>query len=168
MDWVLVEIRITTDASLANNSTVLSSQAAFVLNNGSIVGLDGSSVLTFPPFTQDSLFAVVWHRNHLNILSSYPIIDTEGVFNYDFSTSAEQAYGTDAQVNLVGGIFGMYAGNADGNSTVHLDDINIRWTSEAGRSGYYGSDMNMDGQVDNVDKNDVWLPNQTLTDQVPD
>lgn len=167
-DWILVELRETAGgAATALPGTRIARQAGFLLNNGRIVATDGISNMIFGVTVTDNLYAIVWHRNHLGIMSSVPLTFGGGLYSYDFTTAAGQAY-LSGQTNLGGGNYGMYAGDADGNGEVHLDDIDIRWSGEAGSSGYFGGDMNMDGQVDNVDKNDVWLPNQTLTDQVPD
>jgi len=43
VDWVLIELRDTTDASLATGETMIAWQAAFLLNDGSVVGLDGDT-----------------------------------------------------------------------------------------------------------------------------
>ena len=47
VDWVLVEIRQADYAQHAVVSTAVSEQAAFLLKNGSIVGMDGLSNLQF-------------------------------------------------------------------------------------------------------------------------
>jgi len=52
------------------------------------------------------------------------------------------------EVDLGGGIFGMYAGDADANGTVELDDKTLFWSLEAGSSGYLNSDFNMDSQTE--------------------
>ena len=41
VDWVLIELRDATDASLATSGTVIAQQAAFLLKDGTVVGLDG-------------------------------------------------------------------------------------------------------------------------------
>jgi len=38
-------------------------------------------------------------------------------------------------------------------------DKTVGWEGESGKSGYQMGDYNMDGQVDNLDKNEVWLIN---------
>ena len=40
VDWVLVELRDTTEAQYAAGSTMIAQQAAFLLNDGSVVGID--------------------------------------------------------------------------------------------------------------------------------
>lgn len=167
-DWILVELRDTPGgAATATPGTRIARQAGFILNSGRIVSTDGISNMIFGVSVTNNLYAIVWHRNHLGIMSAIPLTFGGGLYSYDFTTTASQAY-LSGQINLGGGNYGMYAGDADGNGIINMDDISIRWSSEAGNNGYHGGDMDMDGNVNNLDKNDVWLPNNTIGDQVPD
>jgi hypothetical protein len=47
VDWLLIELRDATDAPSATPPTIIAQQAAFVLMDGSVVGMDGSSILSF-------------------------------------------------------------------------------------------------------------------------
>lgn len=167
VDWCLIEIRDATDAISATPSTAIQKEAAFLLKDGSVVALDGMSNITLKQFIQDDMFVVVWHRNHLGVMSANPLTFSGGIYPYNFSTAAGQAY-LGEQIDLGGGYFGMYAGDADGNGIVHQDDINLRWANEAGENRYYGGDMNLDSQVNNQDKDDVWIHNLNEQTQVPD
>jgi len=167
IDWVLIEYRDTTDAASAGSGTMISRQAAFVLNNGQIVGLDGSSILSFNHSIIQSLFIVIWQRNHLGIMSANPVTESGGVYTYDFTTPAGQAYGTDAQKDLGSGVFGMIGGDANTDGDISSNDKTI-WTNQAGTQGYKSSDFNMDCNVDNIDKNDTWKPNFGRLSQVPE
>ena len=167
-DWILVELRETAGgAATATPGTRISRQAGFVLNNGQIVATDGISNMIFGVSVTNNLYAIVWHRNHLGIMSAVPLTFGGGLYSYDFTTAAGQAY-LNGQQNLGGGNYGLYAGDADGNGIINTDDITIKWSSEAGNNGYYGSDLDLDSDVNNLDKNDVWLPNNLIGDQVPD
>ncbi len=64
VDWVLVELR---DES--NSLTIIESQSAFVLKDGSIVDLDGVSPVNFTS-PNGNYFISVKHRNHLSVMSS--------------------------------------------------------------------------------------------------
>ncbi|MBN3034530.1 MAG: hypothetical protein JW861_03025, partial [Bacteroidales bacterium] len=170
VDWILVELRDAPDASSADTTTIVARQAAFLLKNGSVVAMDGQLVLQFSGLiVQQSLFAVIWHRNHLGIMSSGPLTETGGVYTYDFSTGMGQAYGGFlAHKELAPGIWGMTG--ADGNADQQInntDKIEV-WGPQAGSGGYKSGDYNMNGEVNNGDKNDVWAPNTGLGGQVPD
>jgi len=169
VDWVLAELRETAgDASTATVATQVAQQALFILDDGSVVGLDGVSNPQFNIFLSHNLYVVLWHRNHLGIMSANALTDAGGVYTYDFTTGSEQAYGTGAQKNLGGGVYGLFGsdGNADGN--INSDDKNNVWVPQVGTQGYKSGDFNLDVQVDNKDKNDVWLPNIGEGSQIPE
>jgi len=167
-DWVLVEIRDASDAVSAIPGTVVEQAAGFLLKDGLVVGLDGTNYLEFKEPIAQNIFIVVWHRNHLNILSSSSPTEAGGIYSYDFTSGIGQAYnGSLAHKDLGGGIYGMVAGDVDANGTINSDDKTISWENAAGESGYLQSDLDMDGQADHPDKNDVWLINQGYNSQVP-
>ncbi len=167
VDWVLIELRDTTEAQYATSSTKIARQSAFLLNDGFVVGLDGSSLLQFNNSIIQQLFVVVWHRNHLGIMSANPVTESGGLYTYDFSIGNSQAYGIDAQKNLGSSVYGMYGGDANADNIVDDLDKSVSWLNEVGLSGYLPSDLDLDGQSNNIDKNDVWLPNEGTSSQVP-
>ncbi len=168
VDWVLVELFDAPNAGSANPSNKIARQAGFLLNDGQIVGLDGTNLRWFINELNNDLFAAIRHRNHLGILSANVIIETEGIYHYDFTTPVGQAFGTAAQKNLLNNYYGMYAcdGNADGIIN-DLDKTDI-WFNEAGKSGYLQGDYNLDSQTDNPDKNSIWLLNRGKSCQIPE
>ncbi|MCD4788583.1 MAG: Ig-like domain-containing protein, partial [Bacteroidales bacterium] len=88
-DWVLVELRETTgDASTAIPATMIERQAALLLNDGLVVGMDGISNLIFSSTVTNNLFVIVWHRNHLGIMSAIPVTISGGIYTYDFTAPA--------------------------------------------------------------------------------
>jgi hypothetical protein len=166
VDWVLVELRDANSASTATPGTIIAQKAAFILKDGSVVGMDGFSTLQFPSSISNQLYVVVWHRNHLGILSANAVSQSGGVFTYDFSTNATQVYNGAAGFKNLGGVWGMAGGDANGDGEINNLDKNM-WSAEAGLKGYRYVDYNMDTQVDNKDKNDVMNPNDPLSTQVP-
>lgn len=168
VDWLLVELRDASNAALAIPSTTIEKQAVFLKSDGSIVDMDGASFPIFNATITQKLFVVIWHRNHLGIISSNPPIETGYVYVYDYTTSALQAYGTDPQKNIGGGIYGMLAGDANADGTINNNDIIGPWSSTAGESGYINADVDLNGQADNKDKDDVWILNTGMNSQVPD
>jgi hypothetical protein len=169
VDWILVEL-IDTTGSKAGKGNVLSQQAAFLLKNGRIAGLDGSDV----PFrtaiqnVPDNLFVILRHRNHLDIMSATALTESNGIYQYDFTTGAGQAFGTGAQKEIAGGIYGMYSGDINGDGTVDNNNKSVNWQTEAGLSGYLSSDLNFDGEANNIDKDEFWIENQGKNCQIPE
>ena len=167
VDWVLVELRDAPDAASATQATVYARQAAFLLKNKSIVSGDGTTWLEFYGTITQNLFIVVWHRNHLGIMSAVPVVKTGGIYTYDFTTGADQAFGSNAQKEVAPGIWGMITGNGNGDNIIDLSD-KTRWNTDAAKSGYKASDYDMNGRVNNQDKNDKWLMNTGYESQVPE
>ncbi len=166
-DWIVVEFRDAPSAAQATGATTVSKQAAFIKNNGDVVGLDGFSPIYVDGIYQHDLYVVIWHRNHLGVMSSGPIV-ASGInsFIYDFTTGAGKAY-LNGQLDLGGGLYGMYSGDCKPDGTVNSTDHTAVWSIEAGNTGYKMGDLNLDGQVDNVDKDDYWTPNTGTGTQIP-
>jgi hypothetical protein len=169
VDWILVELRDAVDAASATSATRIARQAGFLKNDGTIVGIDSVSNLQFTNSISHQLFVVIWYKNHLGIISSSGLTNTGGIYSWDFTTSSTQAYGgTSAQKSLSGGKWGMFSGDGDANDVIGTIDESIIWTPVAGNRGYLNADFSRDGQVNNKDKNDLWLPNIGKQCQVPD
>ncbi|MCX6319085.1 MAG: hypothetical protein NTW29_17540, partial [Bacteroidetes bacterium] len=125
-DWVLVELR---DAS--SPSTVIATRAAFLLSNGNIVDLDGVSALSFPTVGEGAYYIAIRHRNHMGIRTAAAQYLKTSNQPYDFTTAQVAAYqngvilsngglnnGNAAMKDLGGGIYAMWGGNANSNTTV--------------------------------------------------
>jgi len=168
VDWVLIELRDAPDAASATSATRIARQAGFLLNDGSVTGMDGSSILQFSNTYTQQLFVVVWHRNHLGIMSANGITETGGIYAYDFSVSDSQVHGGGTGYkNITGGVWGMAAGDATHDGLIDLSD-KTQWAAFAGQNGYTATDFNLNTEVNNPDKDDYWLPNRTLSCQVPE
>ncbi|MBN1339185.1 MAG: hypothetical protein JXA03_07670, partial [Bacteroidales bacterium] len=170
IDWVLVELRETTgNPSTASSDSLVGIKAGFLLKDGSVTAPDGVSDLVFSHDVQANLYAVVWHRNHLGIMSNYPLVENSSIYSYDFTISGNQVYGGSlAHKEVSPGIWAMVAADGNADRQVNNNDKNEVWASQAGLSGYYPGDFDMNSQVDNSDKNDLWVPNSGRGAQVPD
>jgi uncharacterized protein (TIGR02145 family) len=172
IDWVLVELLVPV-ADTSNNVAFesVARKAGFILTNGWIKDVDGTSNLTFTGLNTSQFYVRVHHRNHLQITSSDFIPGSNGIFSYDFTTDASKAMGgANVQKELNTGIWGMMScdGNADGQ--IDNNDKNDVWLPQRNTSGYLSGDFNMDRQVSNVDKVSYWkfnaghgVPDEGLT-----
>ncbi len=86
---------------------------------------------------------------------------------YTYDFSAPGAAWQNGTKDLMDGWFGMVAGDANADGSVDNVDKNDWWIPQAGSSGYFEADFSMDSNVDNVDKNDLWVPNGGNGTQVP-
>ncbi len=168
VDWVLIDIRDAASAAAATSSTSVAKQAAFILNDGSIVDLDGSSNLELDVSVSQNMYVVVWQRNHLGIMANSAIPSSGGEYTYDFTTGINQVFGgIDGHKEISIGIWGMIGGDGNHDGAVNVNDKSPLWETEAGQKGYISSDHNLDGEANNKDKDDIWEPNENKSSQVP-
>lgn len=169
VDWVLVEIRDAVEAELALPETIISRQVAFLKKDGKIVDLDGNSLIQFyNSFTED-LYVVIWHRNHLQVMSSMAFKVINDTYNYNFSNGETGAFGDNAGHKLIApGIWGMMSGDGNMDGQITTSDKYPLWNENAGLSGYLQGDYNLDGNINNIDKNEFLLPNLDESSQIPD
>ena len=168
IDWLLIELRHATEASLATPQNILARQAAFLVNNGYIVDLDGNSKVVIESKFDDNLYAVIWHRNHLGVMSANPLSFYDGAYQYDFSIGSAQAYGDSlAHASITPVLWGLASGNGNTDSVISISDKIEIWQPEAGSNGYFWGDFNLDGQVNVQDKNDNWMENLGKNSQIP-
>lgn len=167
VDWVLMEVRNAADAPSATPGTIIFRQAAFILTDGSIVDLDGFSNLEFKVHIENNNYVVLYHRNHLGIMSAAELSYIGWKYSLDFTTGSGQAYNS-GQTDLGGGVYGIIGGNANSDGAINVLDLSLKWDFEAGESGYFNGDMNMDTEVDNEDKNYIWLNNLGSSSTIPE
>lgn len=95
-------------------------------------------------------YIVLKHRNSVETWSALPVMLLEDTF-YDFSTNDYKAFGAN-QVEMMPGVWALYAGDITGDENVDLLDLN---EAEADINlfvfGYYDTDINGDGNVDLLD-----------------
>ncbi|MCK5148102.1 VCBS repeat-containing protein [bacterium] len=142
-DWVLVELRATADGH------AIYQQSAFLRNDGRIIDEKGNSFINAFVERQASYYIVVKHRNHLAVMSASAHDFTSGIVAYDFTTATSKYYGTDAAL-LESGVYGMYAGDANGSSGINATDY-LSLKTQIGESGYYTQDVNVSGLLNATD-----------------
>ena len=163
VDWVLVQLRSST-------TTVTTTKAAFLKNDGSIVDLDGISLLKFSGISGGDYYIVVKHRNHLSVMSAVKVTLPNAII-YDFTSgSGSQLYGGTAGGKLLGtspNVWGLISGDGNSNGQVQNNDSESIWKLDNGTSGYKDADFNMNSQVQNNDNENYWKPNNGRASQVP-
>ncbi|MBN1541384.1 hypothetical protein JW992_04495 [candidate division KSB1 bacterium] len=148
IDWILVQLRATADGS------AVVQKSFFVKNDGSVVDTDGTTVdLDLPGVDEGSYYLVLRHRNHLAVMSaSVQALNSLSASLYDFSTGSDKYYGSGGAVQLATGIWGLSAGDSDGNNAIESADYTTwKTAAQAGSSGYQITDLNLDGQVTTAD-----------------
>lgn len=168
VDWVLIELRDTTDAAIASPSTTIYRRAAFLLKDGSVISLNGTTTLAFNHSIVHALYLVIKHRNHLAIMSAEPLVNTSGTFTFDFTTAVINTFGGAYGIkSLPNNYWGLVAG--DGNADGVIDEADkTSWNSQSGYAGYLLNDLNLDRQSNNQDKNDYWQNNLGRFSHLPE
>lgn len=152
VDWILVSFRTGID-----KSTEIAQTAAILLSNGT-VDFPDCAMLPVAAITNNPVYIVVEHRNHMGVMSHEPLSMATGLY-YDFAL--EEGYkGSNgvSQKKLAGNGFPwlMIAGDSD-QSDLPSYDINgndkILWSLENGAFNQYTApDFNMDGDVNGADR----------------
>ncbi len=167
VDWILIELRKTTGVpSTATEKTMFDRKAAFLLKDGTIVDDDGAteprfSIILSTTKGSDKIHAVVYSPGHVEERTATEMTTAKSnTYSYDFSSGSSQAYGgSDAHKELATGVWGMISGDGNGDGQVDNDDKNDVWLPQNGSTGYYFGDFNRDGTVDTTDLDDFWKPN---------
>ncbi len=172
VDWVLVELREAASAATALASTKVGSAAGFLMSDGSIKAVDGTSNLTvsLSGNAGASFYVVIYHRNHLPVMSANPVSNVSNLYSIDFTSLATNTYlGATTLSGLTGGKLGMIAGDVDGDGDVDGTDL-TSWRSQNGAAFVYNStngDLNLDGVINAVDRNAFQKKNNSKTSGVP-
>lgn len=162
VDWILLELRTNTGVT-----SVIGKRAAFLRNDGQVVDLNGQPFVNFPGIDGGLYYVVIYHRNHLAIMSKNAILLSEATPLYDFTNSEDKAYGNLAMKSLGNGKYGLFAADGNGNGSVNNADYRNVWKKQNGLTGYEGGDFDMNGGVNIVDRNAKWKPNLGQTTRVP-
>jgi len=170
VDWVLIELRESEgDASTATSDKSIQRRAAFLMKDGSVKETDGIQNVKVVLSLNDNLFIVIFHRNHLSVISANSPAIFYGNCYYDYSTGESQVLGSNlGHKEIAPGIWGMIAGDANSDGLINNTDKDVNWNSDTGLSGYLSTDSSMDSHVNNKDKNEFWYTNQGFVSQVPE
>jgi hypothetical protein len=168
VDWVLLELRkpATGLGADAASSTVIGRKAGFLLTNGTVVDLDGSTPLRFDISKQGTgNFVVLRHRNHLAVMSYAMASNASGTFANDFSslanTYAKQG-ATSQPLSLLAtsgagsSRYGLWPGDINRNGSITSSDVTAVNAGVAGPTSgntntYSVRDVNLDRNVTSAD-----------------
>jgi hypothetical protein len=161
VDWVLVELRkpasgLPLDAS---SSTIIGRKAGFLLKNGTVVDLDGSTPIQFDISKQGAAFVAIRHRNHLGVLSLSIPSNPMGSFANNFSTLGNvyknPSATSDPATSLPSSVlYGLWSGDVNRSNSVNSLDVNSIKTAISNLvSGYVLQDVNLNGGVNSLDLN---------------
>jgi len=143
VDWVFVQLHD------AGTGTVVSTRSGLLQRDGDVVETDGVSPLNMAGNIAGSYYVSVRHRNHLGVRSLNTLALTKTATTaYNFTTAQTQAFPGAVVTNgpmasLTGGLFGMWAGNAN-------DDIVVKMTGLTASNNDYLKLVNTLGSSTNT------------------
>ena len=151
-DWIKLELRDENTPSI-----VLGKISAFVKSDGSVVGMDGTSLPQIKNGNPSSIVAVL-HRSHLRIRTPAGL-DVVNPTLYDFTSALSQAYDNpniltnDAMVSLGNGDWGMWRGNVNSDLNLNVLDFGLTKTNSnpSQLNVYSVYDVNFDKNVNVLD-----------------
>ncbi|MEZ4706747.1 MAG: choice-of-anchor D domain-containing protein [Caldilineaceae bacterium] len=159
VDWVLIELRDGGD-----NTSVVASIGALVQRDGDVVDAsDGASTLNIN-VPVGNYYVAVHHRNHLAAMSTNTVALSGSTALVNFTGMGDaMTFGSNAQVELETGVYGLWAGNVNENDSIirsstgnDLDPLVNTVLDAPNNTGnntnyvvnaYSAGDVNMDGNV---------------------
>ncbi|MCB9183331.1 MAG: hypothetical protein H6591_05385 [Flavobacteriales bacterium] len=180
-DWVLVELRDASDASVR-----IASRSVLVQRDGDVVSADGTSPVIFN-VAAGSYHVSIRHRNHLGVMTASPVVLSSTTTTIDFTAPGIPTWGTNAQDNVQGTTV-LWPGDANSDGVVKYVGMNNdrdpllvaiggNTPTNVVSNVYSPLDVNMDGRVQYVgngnDRDFILttvggsVPTATRTQQLP-
>ncbi|OWY23478.1 hypothetical protein C7N43_15245 [Sphingobacteriales bacterium UPWRP_1] len=154
VDWVLLEFRNT-----LNNNLVHARKAGILLSDGTVANADGSQFTVGGLLPNNNYYIVIRSRNHLAVMSAYPIYLSSTTV-YNFSSASGQVKGSaqtkfietiDPDSNVIGdefSIYAMYAGDMNADGSINVTDFNTVFAATNPTVKVYArADLNFDTYV---------------------
>ena len=125
--------------------------ATLIYNANNInLNTSGAASIAVPATYNGSYYLTIRHRNSIATVSSVPVSFASANINYDFSTSATQAFGSNEK--NAGGVFLIYGGDVDQDGFLTVTDMaNVDNKSATFSTGYLPEDVDGDGFITVVD-----------------
>ncbi|MFK7969724.1 MAG: HYR domain-containing protein [Bacteroidia bacterium] len=151
-----------------NPAIVVATRSALLQRDGDVVDVDGTSTVAFPTVNEGDYYVVVSHRSHLGVMTAAPssVLATANVA-LDFTATNTPTYGSGAQKLNSNGVCLLFGGDANGNGQVQNTDDVQHWMPQAGTAGYRAADYDLNGQVQNTDRVYLWMQNAGRGSQTP-
>lgn len=115
------------------------------------INTDGTSTLIIPVSKNGNYYITVKHRNSIATVSATPVSFAGSIINYDFSTAATQAYGSNMK-QATDGAWVFYGGDVTQDDFIDSGDMTpVDNDASNFVMGYISSDVNGDSFVDSAD-----------------
>lgn len=126
---------------------------------------DGNCQIGLTDAINENYFIIIRHRNSIETWTAEPIPFSESISEYDFTISADKAFGSNLK-NLEG-TCGIFGGDVNQDGFVDTGDMTpVDNDGAAFANGYLTSDVNGDGIVDTGDMSIIDNNTRTFTGAV--
>jgi uncharacterized protein (DUF1501 family) len=154
VDWLLIELR-----QAADYTQVIDRQSVLLRKDGIIMQMDGTPGIAFNNVITGTYHLAIFHRNHLGVMSSIPVVLDNATYVYDFTQASWKAFG-ESQLKPISNIFAMYAGDMNGDHIINNEDYNYYKLNNGSNIGYSKADLDGDKNSNNQDYN-LWFENRS-------
>ncbi|GAB4322822.1 MAG: hypothetical protein Kow00127_15510 [Bacteroidales bacterium] len=160
-DWFLLELYEGTSPSDAITHSPVFQVAGLLLPDGSLTGPDGIQPVLIPELPNGDYYPVLRFRNHLALAGQTPLaVNEQNQYTYDYTAGPSAVEGASlCMVEYTPGVWAAAAGDLNADGVISVTDIHPAWSDEAGKSGFRIADLNLDFQVNNIDKNNLIIKN---------
>ncbi|MFN3529223.1 MAG: hypothetical protein ACK417_04795 [Bacteroidia bacterium] len=172
VDWVMLEIRMSSTAANAGSATIKGRALAFINENGELLDTAGNLGVVVPTDSNGQFYAAIYHRTHIPVMTATmptaPVDQENGSYTYDFTDAQSKAYGTEALAEVGSNIWALYAGRVENTTPFVIDtpDRDFSW-EERNKLGYEPADAALEGLVDATDRTLSWN-NRQRSSQIPE
>ncbi len=160
VDWVLLEAHSgTPEIEGGDGTTIAERQAALIMKNGQVLGLDGTPLQFKNLPYGESYYFILRHRNHLDIMSAWSITSSASLSVFNFTFSDDQALGNLQLKDIGNGTTVMFSGDYNQDGDIQVSDFDAWKLNPASIDTYSLTDGNLDG-VTQVTDMDFWFVNR--------
>lgn len=165
VDWVKLELR--SGASPALATTVVGTSVGFLMNDGSVKGVNGKD-LNFNSVPDGNYYVSITHRNHLKVISNATVALSVGTTTIDFATIAmynNPMILTNAPTTTVNGVRTLWGGDANGNGKVSYNGGSNDREAILAQLGFVATGQDLTYQSEDVNMNGVCTYNGGSNDR---
>jgi hypothetical protein len=142
-DWILVQF-----ATSDYKEKIC--RACLLTSSGNVNDTDGSGYINFNGIMEGNYYLIIYHRNHLPLVTSRLIKINNSKLSIDFTKNDSIAANPSSIVKLSDGNYGMISGDADSNGQIDKADL-LDIAKNIFKVGYSSSDLDMNGVVNVLD-----------------
>ena len=122
-----------------NPAILVAAKSALLQSNGNIIDASGVNKVFFPNTPRGDYYVAIQHYNHLGVMTAAPLVfDDSTSFDFTDPNSSTFSKGAMAQRNI-NGVMCLWSGDMNGDGTINAVDKNEYWKPEMVDDFVYGT-----------------------------